>query len=113
MARSWFAGRLLNRLFATIKGKTSPPHVDEHLIIPQTGNPPPSQSDERRQSSRRWGDPEAVILGSSIMARVALAPETIPWVELAVRDCREEAGRWVWHCEFLQALPKDILLLFK
>jgi hypothetical protein len=51
--------------------------------------------------------------GIVLQVRVAVAPDSMPWVMVVVRGCYPLAGRWILSCEFLQAPSKEILLLFR
>lgn len=57
-------------------------------------------------SERRYG------VGSGLFVRAENAPEGSPWVAVTVRNSRD-AGEYVLiGCEFQEALPMSILLLF-
>jgi hypothetical protein len=52
-------------------------------------------------------------VGTVFQVRVAIAPDSVPWVPVAVRGCYPLAGRWILSCEFIQPPSKEILLLFR
>jgi hypothetical protein len=56
---------------------------------------------------------QPVTAGTFLSVRVALASESIPWVVVEVKACQPLAGRWLLCCQFVQAPPAEVLLLFR
>ena len=54
----------------------------------------------------------AVPSGSSLKVRAQNAPDTVPWVTVIVRSCRNTGGHFELGCEFDQTPPWNVLLLF-
>jgi hypothetical protein len=51
-------------------------------------------------------------VASVIQVRAENAPDTIPWVTLIVRSCREQPEHYEAGCAFEQTPPWNVLLLF-
>ena len=116
--------------------QTTEPTVDPAVL---------NQTQERRRTPRRWGDPvqlllwdgfpgtepfrgwivnrspgglgisssQSVAAGTIFQVRVAIAPDSVPWIPVTVRGCYPLAGRWILSSEFVQPPSKDVLLLFR
>jgi hypothetical protein len=54
----------------------------------------------------------AMAPGSTVQARAANAPDTVPWVTLIVRNCRNAGQHYELGCEFDKTPPWNVLLLF-
>jgi hypothetical protein len=47
-----------------------------------------------------------------LSVRAADAPDTIPWVQITVRSCRQEKKYWELGCQFVRTPPWNVMLLF-
>lgn len=54
----------------------------------------------------------AMAPGSTMQVRAANAPDSIPWVTLIVRNCRNAGQHYELGCEFDRTPPWNVLLLF-
>jgi hypothetical protein len=54
----------------------------------------------------------AVEAETVLSVRAADAPETIPWVQVTVRGCRQEQKYWELGCQFVRTPPWNVMLLF-
>ncbi len=54
----------------------------------------------------------AMAPGSTMQVRAHNAPDTIPWVTVVVRNCRNAGKHYEIGCEFDKAPPWNVLLLF-
>jgi hypothetical protein len=83
-----------------------------------------TDADQRTEPIRGWtlnrsagglglSSPDAIPTGAVIKVRAALAPETVPWVDVEVRSCSALAGRWVLSCQFVAPPPDDARMLFR
>ena len=54
----------------------------------------------------------AMAPGSTMQVRAANAPDTVPWVTLIVRNCRNAGQHYELGCEFDKTPPWNVLLLF-
>jgi hypothetical protein len=50
--------------------------------------------------------------GTILSVRTANAPQTTPWVQVEVKSCRDQGGRWELGCQYLRTPPWGILLQF-
>jgi hypothetical protein len=50
--------------------------------------------------------------GSTMQVRAANAPDSVPWVTLIVRNCRNAGQHYELGCEFDKTPPWNVLLLF-
>jgi hypothetical protein len=50
--------------------------------------------------------------GSTLQVRAENAPDTVPWVTLIVRSCRNAGQHFELGCEFDRTPPWNVLLLF-
>jgi hypothetical protein len=50
--------------------------------------------------------------GSTFQVRAENAPDTVPWVTLIVRNCRDAGQHFELGCEFDKTPPWNVLLLF-
>jgi len=55
---------------------------------------------------------EPVVEGTILSVRTSNAPETIPWVQLEVKNCRAVGGEYELGCQFVRTPPWSVLLLF-
>lgn len=55
---------------------------------------------------------QALPVGTVVSVRPCDAPTTIPWLQLEVRNAREQAEGWEIGCAFLRTPPWGILLHF-
>jgi hypothetical protein len=51
-------------------------------------------------------------VGAVVNLRVAHAVETIPWVPVEVKNCRQTPNGWEAGCQFLQTPPASVMWLF-
>jgi hypothetical protein len=54
----------------------------------------------------------AVKIGTVLSVRPTHAPDTVPWIQIEVRRCREDGKTWELGCQFLKTPSWGILLLF-
>jgi hypothetical protein len=54
----------------------------------------------------------AVAPGTGVQIRAENAPDTIPWVTIVIRSCRDNGDYFELGCEFEKNLPWNVLLLF-
>src|SRR5207249_139142 len=52
-------------------------------------------------------------VGSWLRVRPTIVPDDVAWVDLLVRDVRPQGPRWVLGCQFVEAPPRELLLLFR
>jgi hypothetical protein len=57
------------------------------------------------------GEPYAI--GTNLGIRVAAAPPATPIIYVQVKGCNPRAGRWFLNCQFITAVPQEVLLLFR
>jgi hypothetical protein len=50
--------------------------------------------------------------GTILSVRTANAPETAPWVQIEVRNCRRNGREYEIGCQWLRTPPWSVLLLF-
>lgn len=50
--------------------------------------------------------------GTPLSVRATHAPESTPWVQVLVRNCRQSGKDWELGCQFVQSPPWSVLLLF-
>ena len=50
--------------------------------------------------------------GSTLQIRASHAPETIPWVTVIIRNCKDAGAHYEVGCEFEKMPPWNVLLLF-
>lgn len=55
---------------------------------------------------------EPVDPGTVAKVRPLNAPDTIPWVEINVNECNQEANEWRIACRFVKVPPYSVLMLF-
>ena len=53
-----------------------------------------------------------IAAGTAMQVRAANAPESVPWVTVQVRSCRDSGPHFELGCEFEQTPPWNVLLLF-
>jgi hypothetical protein len=56
--------------------------------------------------------PEPVVEGTVLSVRTSNAPESIPWVQLEVKNCRLVGKEYELGCQFVRTPPWSVLLLF-
>ncbi len=54
----------------------------------------------------------AIPAGTVLQVRADNAPDTVPWVTILVRSCRDTGPHYELGCEFEKTPPWNILLLF-
>lgn len=67
---------------------------------------------DRSRGGLRLAMATAVAPGSAVQVRAENAPDTIPWVTIFVRSCRNNGDYFELGCEFEQVPPWNVLLLF-
>jgi len=67
---------------------------------------------DRSTGGLRIALPAAVTPGSTMQVRADNAPDTVPWVTVVVRNCRNTGRHFELGCEFDQTPPWNVLLLF-
>lgn len=67
---------------------------------------------DRSTGGLKIASPAAVAPGSTLQVRAADAPDTIGFVTLLVRSCRNSDGHFELGCEFEKTPPWNVLLLF-
>jgi hypothetical protein len=53
-----------------------------------------------------------IAVGSVLQVRAENAPNTIPWISVVIRSCRDEGKHHEVGCSFEQTPPWNVLLLF-
>jgi hypothetical protein len=90
------------------------------------GNPVPvlvTDADVTRDPYRAWvldrstgglclAAPEEVATGTVLSVRTGNAPDTVPWVQMEVKSCREVDGNWELGCQFVKTPNWNTMLLF-
>jgi len=54
----------------------------------------------------------AMVVGGTMLVRADNAPDTIPWVTVIIRSCRQVGNHYEVGCEFDKTPPWHVLLLF-
>ena len=54
----------------------------------------------------------AIAAGTVLQVRAGNAPDTVPWVTILVRSCRDSGPHFELGCEFERTPPWNVLLLF-
>ncbi len=67
---------------------------------------------DRSTGGLRIALPAAVTPGSTMQVRADNAPDSVPWVTVVVRNCRNTGRHFELGCEFDQTPPWNVLLLF-
>ena len=52
-------------------------------------------------------------VGSWLRVRTSNVPDDVAWVDVTVRHCRPQGSRSVVGCHFVEAPPRELLLLFR
>jgi hypothetical protein len=55
---------------------------------------------------------EPISVGVIVSVRAAHATSVIPWVDVEVRNCREDRYGWIVGCEFVKTPPTAVLWQF-
>jgi hypothetical protein len=56
---------------------------------------------------------EPIQEGTLLQLRVTSLPDSVPWVEVTVRNCHQLGDRWIVGCAFTRPPPEDTLLSFR
>ena len=56
---------------------------------------------------------QSTLEGAILSVRVGVAPETDPWTRVQVKSCNPATGRWILNCQFVEAPPREVMLMFK
>jgi hypothetical protein len=56
--------------------------------------------------------PNAVPEGTVLSVRTTNAPQTVPWVQIEVKNCRAVGGEYELGCRFVRTPPWSVMLLF-
>lgn len=67
---------------------------------------------DRSTGGLRIAVSQAMAVGSMLQVRAENAPDTIPWVTLVIRSCRDEGAHHEIGCSFETTPPWNVLLLF-
>jgi hypothetical protein len=67
---------------------------------------------DRSQGGLRLIFTRSLPAGDELSVRAENASDDMPWVALRVKHCRQSGKRWIIGCEFVDALPWSVLLLF-
>ena len=67
---------------------------------------------DRSTGGLRIAVTQALAIGSVVQVRAENAPNTIPWVTLIIRSCRDEGAHHEVGCSFEETPPWNVLLLF-
>ena len=51
--------------------------------------------------------------GTILRVRVTTVPDSVPWVEVIVKNCHPLGDRWMIGCQFVSPLPSDVMLTFR
>jgi|SRR5208283_1400486 len=55
---------------------------------------------------------EAIATGTVLSVRTSNAPQTVPWIQVEVKNCRPVGSDWELGCKFVRTPPWSVLLLF-
>jgi hypothetical protein len=50
--------------------------------------------------------------GTTLLVRPTIVPETMPFVQLRVRNSQRKVNRWYLGAEFVETPPEEVLRLF-
>lgn len=67
---------------------------------------------DRSQGGLRLRVPEPIPPGVVLCIRCLNVTESLPWVEVQVKNCRDKQEYWELGCQFLTEPPKDVLRSF-
>jgi len=67
---------------------------------------------DRSTGGLRLATVSPIAPGTVVQVRAENAPDTIPWVTIVVRSCRNNGDYYELGCEFEQTPPWNVLLLF-
>jgi hypothetical protein len=67
---------------------------------------------DRSQGGLRLRIPQAIQVGAILRVRTIQASDSMPWVELQVKNARAKAESWEVGCQFLKDPPPDVLRSF-
>jgi hypothetical protein len=56
---------------------------------------------------------QALAEGTVLSVRVTTVPESVPWVQVIVKNCHPLGDRWMIGCQFASPLPTDVMLTFR
>lgn len=56
--------------------------------------------------------PQTIAEGTILSVRTVSAPESIPWVQVAVKNCRPHGDEFELSCQFVRTPPWSVMLLF-
>jgi hypothetical protein len=99
---------------------------ERRIALRRGGNPVPilvTDAEVQAAPYRAWvldrstgglclAGPHEVPLGTILSIRANNAPDTIPWVKLEVRSCRQVDGNWELGCQFIKTPNWATMLLF-
>jgi hypothetical protein len=54
--------------------------------------------------------PQSVPEGTLLSVRVTTVPDSVPWVQLIVKNCHPLGDRWILGCQFASPPHPDALL---
>ncbi len=67
---------------------------------------------DRSQGGLRLRIPQSVKIGTILRVRAVQTLDTLPWVEVEVKNARDKQEYWEAGCQFLADPPKDVLRSF-
>jgi L-lactate permease len=67
---------------------------------------------DRSTGGLKLGVSNKITVGSSLMVKASNAPDTVPWITVIVRNCRDQGEHFELGCEFEVTPPWNVLLLF-
>ena len=67
---------------------------------------------DRSTGGLRIAMKSAMVVGGTMLVRADNAPDTIPWVTVIIRSCRQVGNHYEVGCEFDKTPPWHVLLLF-
>lgn len=67
---------------------------------------------DRSTGGLRLAVPSGMAAGSSLQVKAKHAPDSIPWVTVIVRNCKNAGEHFELGCEFEKTPPWNVLLLF-
>jgi hypothetical protein len=67
---------------------------------------------DRSTGGLRLAVASGMAAGSSLQVKAKHAPDTVPWVTVIVRNCKDTGEHFELGCEFEKTPPWNVLLLF-
>lgn len=76
------------------------------------GSPSPGYVLDRSTGGLCLSVSEEIPAGAVLSVRTANAPQTVPWIQVEVRNCRPVGNEYELGCKFIRTPPWSVLLLF-